>query len=314
MDFVASYFPYVGLKIPEDFFKHLDVLVFVEATIYQLDEDNEALAAQGRTEPGRRLLEESVLARVLEGLGLMDDCIMAELKQGDVYWEGERKLCSAMRDRGCIPRPSLVLKEASPTELGSREEGASSKADPAVPAEKQSSGQEETKVQGPLPQQQQHQRELQQESWQGFSLEEALAVHESKSFDYRVMHLILWKLAGRQPHPSLLQFLRVDELLVDIGDDLTDYEDDVERNSFNIFRCYAHLFGADAPRMLVQRISNLEQLHAQLLAELPTHLQAHWLARHKEASAEGGSCDGAGSSWEFPSIIYDETAFREDED
>eukprot|EP00983_Pelagomonas_calceolata_P082002 1155782-Pelagomonas_calceolata.AAC.1 len=124
------------------------------------------------------------------------------------------------------------------------------------------------------------------------------------------MHLILWKLAGRQPHPSLLQFLRVDELLVDIGDDLTDYEDDVEHNSFNIFRCYAHLFGADAPRMLVQRISNLEQLHAQLLAELPIHLQAHWLARHKEASAEGGSCDGAGSSWEFPSIIYDETAFR----
>jgi len=58
MDFVASYFPYVGLKIPEDFFKHLDVLVFVEATIYQLDEDNEALAAQGRTEPGRRLLGE----------------------------------------------------------------------------------------------------------------------------------------------------------------------------------------------------------------------------------------------------------------
>eukprot|EP00983_Pelagomonas_calceolata_P036882 1134772-Pelagomonas_calceolata.AAC.2 len=43
---------------PQDFFKHLDVLVFVEATIYQLDEDNEALAAQGRTEPGRRLLGE----------------------------------------------------------------------------------------------------------------------------------------------------------------------------------------------------------------------------------------------------------------
>ena len=30
--------------------------------------------------------------------------------------------------------------------------------------------------------------------------------------------------------------LQVDERLVDIGDELTDYEDDVEHNSFNIFR------------------------------------------------------------------------------
>jgi len=32
------------------------VLVFVEATIYQLDEDNEALASKGLLEPGRGLL------------------------------------------------------------------------------------------------------------------------------------------------------------------------------------------------------------------------------------------------------------------
>jgi hypothetical protein len=35
---------------------------------------------------------------------------------------------------------------------------------------------------------------------------------------------------------TLLQFCRVDELLVDIGDDLTDYEDDVAANSFNVYR------------------------------------------------------------------------------
>lgn len=29
---------------------------------------------------------------------------------------------------------------------------------------------------------------------------------------------------------------QIDERLVDIGDDLTDYEDDVEKNSFNIYR------------------------------------------------------------------------------
>ena len=41
---------------------------------------------------------------------------------------------------------------------------------------------------------------------------------------------------GQPPDDLLLQFLRLDELLVDIGDDLTDYEDDVVNNSFNIYR------------------------------------------------------------------------------
>ena len=77
-DFTLSYFPYNGLRVPEvggwplhgrfparawqppdvialmlalrtqDLFKFLDVLVWVEATIYQLDEDNESLTMQGQ--------------------------------------------------------------------------------------------------------------------------------------------------------------------------------------------------------------------------------------------------------------------------
>ena len=43
----------------------------------------------------------------------------------------------------------------------------------------------------------------------------------------QLLHLVLRRLAGpaaTPPCPGLLQFLLVDELLVDIGDDLTDYE------------------------------------------------------------------------------------------
>jgi hypothetical protein len=40
----------------------------------------------------------------------------------------------------------------------------------------------------------------------------------------QVLHLILWKLANKTPSPELLEFLYVDELLVDIRDDLVDYE------------------------------------------------------------------------------------------
>ena len=33
--------------IMQDLFEHLDIIVFVEATIYQMDEDNEKLCAAG---------------------------------------------------------------------------------------------------------------------------------------------------------------------------------------------------------------------------------------------------------------------------
>lgn len=45
----------------------------------------------------------------------------------------------------------------------------------------------------------------------------------------QVLNLLLYALRGQQPDAVLLEFLRVDEHLVDIGDDLVDYEDDVEQ-------------------------------------------------------------------------------------
>ena len=52
----------------------------------------------------------------------------------------------------------------------------------------------------------------------------------------QVLNLLLFGLRKRLPQPELLAFLRVDEHLVDIGDDLVDYEDDVLENCFNIYR------------------------------------------------------------------------------
>ena len=75
-DFCLSYLPYHGLDPAQvqpgagqlqphtcdgvhsprvqDFLKHLDVLVFVEALIYHLDEENEVLAAAGQLAPGHQ--------------------------------------------------------------------------------------------------------------------------------------------------------------------------------------------------------------------------------------------------------------------
>ncbi len=54
-DFTLSYFPYLGLDPLRDFFRFMDVLVWLEGTVYQLDEMNELLAKEGRLEPRVRL-------------------------------------------------------------------------------------------------------------------------------------------------------------------------------------------------------------------------------------------------------------------
>lgn len=70
-DFVQSYFPLHGLLIPDDFFKFLDILVFVEASIYAMDEENERLTAAGCEMPSHELHGEKVLRQVLSARGLM---------------------------------------------------------------------------------------------------------------------------------------------------------------------------------------------------------------------------------------------------
>jgi hypothetical protein len=52
----------------------------------------------------------------------------------------------------------------------------------------------------------------------------------------QVLHLLLHGLLCKPLDEALLAFMRLDEMLIDIGDDLTDYEDDVMANSFNIYR------------------------------------------------------------------------------
>ena len=146
----------------------------------------------------------------------------------------------------------------------------------------------------------------------GFTLEEALQASGSKSFDYRLLNHLVYALRGVEPDSALLEFLRVDELLVDIGDDLLDYEDDICAGgcggSFNVLRCYVHLYGGDAPLRLVERVSQLEAQRAELLAALPPAAQAHIRRRQVDAASEG---EGA-LRWQVPTIILNEAQFRKE--
>ena len=144
-------------------------------------------------------------------------------------------------------------------------------------------------------------------------LEDVISCHQAKSFDYRVLHGVLIALLRTAPdakaHAALLAFLRLDERLVDIGDDLTDYEDDVVANSFNILRCFISLYGtADAPLRLIELISELEAAHSAALQALHDSHRRHFWARHVEAASQPRS-----EKWVLPSLlipIADEPAFR----
>ena len=152
------------------------------------------------------------------------------------------------------------------------------------------------------------------------TVEQVHECSELKSFDYRLLDALLAQLAARdreagaaaddaEEEAALRRFLRVDELLIDIMDDLFDYEGDVAKNSFNVLRGYAHAHGADAPRRLASRISSLEREHAELLAALPrTRRAAYSRSRRDEIKRSGAD------RWLFPRLIFpaDEARFRAD--
>ncbi|KAL0040950.1 hypothetical protein WJX79_011112 [Trebouxia sp. C0005] len=95
-DFVKSYFPLHGLDPSRDVFTYLDVLVFVEATIYQMDEDNEKLCAEGEQSDQHVLNGEQAILGVLKTKGLLEQRLADELAKGKQYWTDERRLCKAM--------------------------------------------------------------------------------------------------------------------------------------------------------------------------------------------------------------------------
>ncbi|GAX77630.1 hypothetical protein CEUSTIGMA_g5073.t1 [Chlamydomonas eustigma] len=255
-DFALSYLPYLGLSPERDFFKYLDVLVWCEATIYELDEQNELMSRHGLRAPNLRLAGESSIRESLKSLDLLDERVEQELVQADVYWTNERSLTAQMLKLGRYRAPQHEDPSSSP-------------------------------------------------SCNSLALSEVLVTHEAKSFDYRLLFLILHGLCGAQYNQGLLDFLRMDERLVDIGDDLTDYEDDVEANSFNLYRSYVFLYGSEAPLKLAELISDLESKHGALLVQLPEDYQRHYWRRHEAASSEPGS-----GKWSFPQPILDESAYR----
>uniref|UniRef100_A0A5B7BW97 Uncharacterized protein n=1 Tax=Davidia involucrata TaxID=16924 RepID=A0A5B7BW97_DAVIN len=137
------------------------------------------------------------------------------------------------------------------------------------------------------------------------------AIH-LKSFDYRVLNLLLYQLRGEKVNELHMEFLSVSEFLVEVSDDLFDYEDDVLENNFNILRMFVGIYGAStAPTMLAKCITDAEEKYEHLLKSLDSKLSMNYQRRCEEATKDGGKITGPSlGTWSIPPVIEDEDLYR----
>ncbi|TYI05590.1 hypothetical protein ES332_A10G099400v1 [Gossypium tomentosum] len=137
------------------------------------------------------------------------------------------------------------------------------------------------------------------------------AIH-LKSFDYRVLNLLLYQLRGQEVNDLHMEFLSVSEFLVEISDDLFDYEDDVLENNFNILRMFVKIYGpSTAPAMLAKNITDAEERYDNLLKTLDPQLSSKYQRRCEEATKEGGKVSGNPlGTWSIPPVIVNEDLYR----
>ncbi|XP_044324684.1 uncharacterized protein [Triticum aestivum] len=146
------------------------------------------------------------------------------------------------------------------------------------------------------------------------SIEDVMEAIHLKSFDYRVLNLMMYRLTGQQVNDLHMEFLSVSEFLVEICDDLYDYEDDVVNNTFNILRMFAVIYGPlDAPKMLAKCIGEAEEKYESFSKKLDPSISRSYWRRCEEATKEGGKISGhAYGTWNIPPLIRDEGSFRLD--
>ncbi|CAN0878376.1 hypothetical protein LINGRAHAP2_LOCUS12444 [Linum grandiflorum] len=121
---------------------------------------------------------------------------------------------------------------------------------------------------------------------QEIHVEEVMRAIHLKSFDYRILNLLLYQLRREQ--------------------------DDVLENSFNILRMFVKIYGPSrAPAMLAKCIGEAEEKYERLLEALEPQLSSSYKRRCEEATREGGKSSGNPlGTWSIPHIIADEESYR----
>ncbi|XP_056168243.1 uncharacterized protein LOC115683049 isoform X2 [Syzygium oleosum] len=273
-DFCRSYFMFHEMDVsrPESLFKYLPMLSFTESYIYQLDNLNERIVQL--SDGGLPVLKAQ--SEILSTIQERDRDLSSELVntfKGDPFGP----LKSLLEFRG-------LLNDRINEEF--------------------KSGEEFWALERKLCSALMHEEAV--------SVEDVTRAIHLKSFDYRVLNLLLYELRGEKVNDLHMEFLSISEYLVEISDDLFDYEDDVLENSFNILRMFVKIYGAStAPAMLAKSITEAEEKYDRLLKALEPQLSAEYQKRCEEATAEGGRTGGPSlGTWSIPPVIVDEESYR----
>ncbi|CAM6129850.1 unnamed protein product [Calypogeia fissa] len=291
-DFYRSYFMFHDMDVrnPQQLFKSLPILSFVEAFIYQLDEENEervkaqssgceACFSDSSNQNSQGAAHSLVGRRCRVLLSARQTCDAKQDSSSKSRLETHqfRGLEDALADHGLLTE-RIIAELRDGVEYWSLERALC----------------EAVRHGDPI------------------SSTDIFTAIELKSFDYRVLNLLLYSSTGREVNEAHFNFLAVSELLVEISDDLYDYEDDVLKNSFNVLRMLVKVYGpAKAPEILAKFISEQEVMYQQLLDGLEPDLAKKYRERCKEATHEGGGgSKHQFGSWTIPPLIVDEEAFR----
>ncbi|KAA3479874.1 ATP synthase subunit b 2 [Gossypium australe] len=133
------------------------------------------------------------------------------------------------------------------------------------------------------------------------SIKDVMRAIHLKSFDYRVLNLLLYQLRGQEVNDLHMEFLSVSEFL-----------DDVLENNFNILRMFVKIYGpSTAPAMLAKYITDAEERYGNLLKTLDPQLSSKYQRRCEEATKEGGTVSGHPlGTWSIPPVIVNEDLYR----
>lgn len=203
--FIEFYFPFHGLT-DVDFLRHLALLTYTEATIYQIDEEYEANVGKEEFKSQHT----QILFEILEKKGLLDEMIKREFANGMKYYRLEQKMCSG----------------------------------------------------------------------QPFGDEDIAQANRFKCYDFRVLHRLLYKLKNEPYDEELLDAFWIGEMLVDVEDDIRQYEDDAKRNVYNTCRMFVKLYGTQGKARLQEYkdglMRQIEEKIATAHPEIGASFQKIW--------------------------------------
>lgn len=107
-----------------------------------------------------------------------------------------------------------------------------------------------------------------------FVYEEIVKANMFKCYDFNILHRLLFKLLGKPYDENMLSGIWIDEMLVDVEDDIRQYQDDMRRNVYNTYRMLVKLYGKEGKKKLEEYVANLMKQIGDKVAQAPPEMAA----------------------------------------